>query len=351
MGIVEILLGTKMANFPPANGVVGLSMKFFSQLLNKRRDRADKFFPVQVRHGHVNHPTVAPHLSWMHGEERRQDPELRGHWVASSPFKNAEDREPSLAPGGYVGHPAMVMNPLPGPSTSIVLATIGPFPKNAHAYVAQGGAEHGAVTFDVQAPSTIFILVVVDVAENLFAMLGGEDGVKVAGDVDAHDQGREEEERAGVLGRPMTVASLQGGEEMDGPLQRGGRLVVGDLLAILHPHWRNRLLELLLPQELHAPEEVATGLDLVAVVVEVLPSSLDLRALLSGASLRVELPNLSPHVVVGAVQVGTVLSFCYLQPPHSRSLFLQPIILRLSVFGYSRTGLPLLFAERFARAD
>jgi len=69
-----------------------------------------------------------------------------------------EYREPSLAPGGYVGDPTTVKNPLPGPSTSIILATIRPFPENAHAYVAQGRAEHGAVTFNVEAPPTISIL-------------------------------------------------------------------------------------------------------------------------------------------------------------------------------------------------
>jgi len=67
---------------------------------------------------------------------------------------------------------------------------------------------------------------------------------------------------------------------------------------------------------LQAPEEVATGLDLVAVVMKVLASGLDLSMLLSGTGLRVELPNLPPDVGVGTVQVGDVLSFCYLQPPH-----------------------------------
>ncbi|KAI6689736.1 hypothetical protein NL676_026564 [Syzygium grande] len=76
----------------------------------------------------------------------------------------------------------------------------------------------------------------------------------------------------------------------------------------------------------HAPEEVAAGLDLVAVVVEVPAGGLDLGALLGSAGLRVELPNLPPHVVVGAVQVGTVLSFRSLQPPHAGllSFFLPP---------------------------
>lgn len=72
---------------------------------------------------------------------------------------------------------------------------------------------------------------------------------------------------------------------------------------------------------LHAPEEVPAGLDLVAMVIEVLASGLDLGTLLGGASLRFELPNLPPDVVVGAIQVGAVFSFRNLQPPHSDLLF------------------------------
>lgn len=60
----------------------------------------------------------------------------------------------------------------------------------------------------------------------------------------------EEEERAGVLGWPVAVAGLQGGEEGDGSAECGGGRFMGDGFIFTHLHLGYALFEILLMQEL-----------------------------------------------------------------------------------------------------
>ncbi|GER46354.1 BTB/POZ domain-containing protein [Striga asiatica] len=59
-------------------------------------------------------------------------------------------------------------------------------------------------------------------------------------------------------------------------------------------------------------EEVATGLDPVSVGQEVLTGLLDLFPELRRAVIRVELPSLPAHIVVGAMEIRAVNPFCNL---------------------------------------
>lgn len=54
------------------------------------------------------------------------------------------------------------------------------------------------------------------------------------------------------------MVGLQNRPEADGPPHGRGRLLVADLLAVLDLHRRDRLLELLLPQELQTEKEKRT---------------------------------------------------------------------------------------------
>ena len=58
------------------------------------------------------------------------------------------------------------------------------------------------------------------------------------------------EEGAGILGWPVAVASLQGGEEGDGSPECGGGRFIGDFFIFTHLHWGYSLFEILLMQEL-----------------------------------------------------------------------------------------------------
>ena len=67
---------------------------------------------------------------------------------------------------------------------------------------------------------------------------------------------------------------------------------------------------------LHPPKEVAAGLNLISVFPEVLTSCFDLISLFWGSVVRIKLPYLSSHEVVGAVDVGIIAPICNLEPPH-----------------------------------
>ncbi|KAI4330928.1 hypothetical protein MLD38_029165 [Melastoma candidum] len=132
-----------------------------------------------------------------------------------------------------VGDPATVKDPLVGPGAGVVLATFRALPEDTHTDVAEDGTEHGAVTIDVKAPSTVFVLMTVDVTEDLLTVFSWENGVEVTGDVEAHDEGREIEEGAGILGGPVSIGGLEGREEAGSPLEGRGGLVVGDVLPLV----------------------------------------------------------------------------------------------------------------------
>ena len=67
---------------------------------------------------------------------------------------------------------------------------------------------------------------------------------------------------------------------------------------------------------LHPPKEVAAGLNLISVFPEVLTSCFDLISLFWGSIIRIKLPYLSSHEVVGVVDVRIIAPICNLEPPH-----------------------------------
>lgn len=127
-------LGTLIASFIPVNFAVWLYENFFSESLDCVCNGSCESLSIDVAHGQVHHPAVAPHPSchkytslwwemllrlrttadrvsilqeiprtvhmkspgkeghtWMHWEEIGQHPNLRGQWVVAWPLKSSKN--------------------------------------------------------------------------------------------------------------------------------------------------------------------------------------------------------------------------------------------------------------------
>ena len=71
---------------------------------------------------------------------------------------------------------------------------------------------------------------------------------------------------------------------------------------------------------LHSPEKITAGLNPKLIFPEIFTSCFDLSSLFWGSIIRIKLPYLSSHKVVGAEDVGIIASICNLKSPHFLTL-------------------------------
>eukprot|EP00963_Diacronema_lutheri_P000811 scaffold47_cov334-Pavlova_lutheri.AAC.41 len=93
-------------------------------------------------------------------------------------------------------------------------------PQETQGHIIQHGTEHGGASFNVQAVSTVLVLVVPEVPLHFFPMGRREDPVQLTHGVQRDEQSWHQEHRPSVVTRPVSVVLLQSSVKPESSTER-----------------------------------------------------------------------------------------------------------------------------------
>mmetsp|Transcript_12259 Transcript_12259/g.17796 ORF Transcript_12259/g.17796 Transcript_12259/m.17796 type:complete len:310 (-) Transcript_12259:347-1276(-) len=141
----------------PVNALIGFQVDLSSDLLDQIRDRSDSSRTVQIRLGEVHNSAMAPETSRMDRNPIRQDPVLRRDRVKGVIFMHPENTKPQFCPRGREQGSSVISNPFSGRRCIRIVPLQA---EKTHGNVVHYRALHRALALDVEAETSVFVLVI-----------------------------------------------------------------------------------------------------------------------------------------------------------------------------------------------
>lgn len=165
VGCIQINRCNVVPLLGPVDGGVTLSKQLLSKLLDEGRFFGRESVAINVAHGKIYNPAVAPKPTRVQRHPVRQQPKLGGDYIQTVPAVQSQSGQPKLAPRWNTKCcPGHSLEPLAGLDTSAIIcgSTKQPVCDIVHC-----SAEYCAVPFDVQPPATVVIRVTTQIPDEM----------------------------------------------------------------------------------------------------------------------------------------------------------------------------------------